>query len=272
MSQPQPDRPLDGVDDLQRRREQRKRTPPPPRHPRPAQDSDGHSPEPAAPVPAAVRAPSETPAQGTDVVASEVTREIPREVASETTQEVERRATRPAPAEAPAPRPAAPAREVVVRSAPAENAVPFPSLNIDLTDPQLMIYSPTVLSVPADVRTRFERAAKASGAKYTAQVLEALRGHAQRLPELVLGRRPGPRPGDLFPQRAVPGEALALHPGPLRIRPTVGEMKIMDVITEWVDAEVQRQRPGARVTRSEVVTAALDAFLPAPESRKRKTN
>jgi hypothetical protein len=53
----------------------------------------------------------------------------------------------------------------------------------------------------------------------------------------------------------------------------VGELQIMDAITEWTNAEIRRLRPGGRkVSRSEVVAVALDAYLPADSARKRKTD
>jgi hypothetical protein len=131
-----------------------------------------------------------------------------------------------------------------------------------------MIPSPTVLSIPAAIMDRFETA-RVKASSHTALVLDSLRAHAQALPDLVLERRPGPRPGDLFPYRAEPGAAAQARPLPLRIRPTVGELEIMDALTIWVNAEIKRRRPGGRrVSRSEVVAVALDAFLP-PAVRKR---
>jgi len=154
--------------------------------------------------------------------------------------------------------------------APAGAGSPLPALEVDVTDQALMMYSPTVLSIPASVMERFE-AARPGAASHTALVLDALRAHARQLPDLVLDKRPGPKLGDLFPQRAVPGGGKPLRPQPLRIRPTVGELQIMDALTGWVNEEIRRRRPGRKVSRSEVVAVALDAYLP-PVQRKRKVD
>jgi len=146
----------------------------------------------------------------------------------------------------------------------------LPDLNIDLDDPTALMITPTVLSVPNGILRRFEDARRRA-ASHTALVLDALRAHAAELPDLVLQRRPGPRPGDLFPYRASPGGGSDERPGPLRIRPAAGELAIMDTLTDWVNAEVGHNRPGVRkVSRSEVVAVALDAYLPpAGHSRRR---
>jgi hypothetical protein len=144
-----------------------------------------------------------------------------------------------------------------------EDAAPrLPDRQADLADAASMMVTPTVLSVPAPVLRRFETA-RARAASHTALVLDALRAHASQLPDLVMALRPGPRPGDLFPYRATPGRARADKPGPLRIRPNAGELAIMDELTGWVNTEISRRRPGGRkVSRSEIVAVALDAYLP----------
>jgi hypothetical protein len=142
-----------------------------------------------------------------------------------------------------------------------------PNLNLNLADPTAMTMAPTVLSVPMSILQRFE-AARTGAVSHTALLLDALRKHADELPDLVLARRPGPRPGDLFPYRAQPGENMSDRPGPLRIRPNAGELRIMDALTTWVNGEIRRLRPGGRkVTRSEIAAAALDKFLPAAADR-----
>jgi hypothetical protein len=138
----------------------------------------------------------------------------------------------------------------------------LPDLDVDLDDPTALMVTPTVLSVPNTILRRFE-AARRQGSSHTGLVLDALRAHAEQLPDLVLALRPGPRPGDLFPYRATPGAASTDRPGPLRIRPTAGELAIMDKLAAWVNGEISHNRPGVRkVSRSEVVAVALDAFLP----------
>jgi hypothetical protein len=145
---------------------------------------------------------------------------------------------------------------------------PLPDLDVDLTDPAAMMVTPTVLSIPGTVMQRFE-IARERESSHTAVVLNALRAHAPQLPDLELAKRPGPRPGDLFPYRAAPGATAADRPAPLRIRPTAGELRIMDALSTWVNVEINQRRPGGRkVSRSEVVAVALDAYL-APLTRKR---
>ena len=138
---------------------------------------------------------------------------------------------------------------------------------MDFSDPTAMIVHPTVLSIPSSVLQRFA-AARRGAPSHTELVLDALRSHADRLPDLVLARRPGARAGDLFPfseGKGTEGDT----PGPLRIRPTRGNLKIMDELTEWVQDEIQRSRPGGRrVSRSEVVAAALDAYLPVKRTTR----
>lgn len=116
---------------------------------------------------------------------------------------------------------------------------------------------------------RFEEARK-TAATHTALVLDALRAHVDELPELVLAARPGPREGDLFPWRPSPAARSQDRPVPLRVRPTVGELRVIDALVEWVSAELARRRPGSRkANRSEVVTAALDTYLPNPAGERR---
>ncbi len=138
----------------------------------------------------------------------------------------------------------------------------MPTLDIDPDDPTAHIVSPTVLSIPASIVKRFERA-RAHAPSHTALVLDALRAHAQELPTLILNRRPGPKPGDLCPFREAPGRTSQDTPLPVRIRPTKGELAVMKTLTDWASARIAKQRPGTRETnRSEMVAAALDVFLP----------
>ncbi len=143
----------------------------------------------------------------------------------------------------------------------------FPKLDIDPTDPTAHMVSPTVLSIPASIVKRFERA-RTTAPSHTALVLDALRAHAQELPTLILDRRPGLNPGDLFPFREAPGRTTTDTPLPVRIRPTKGELAVMKKLSDWASARIAEQRPGQRETnRSEMVAAALDAFLPKQRSK-----
>jgi hypothetical protein len=146
----------------------------------------------------------------------------------------------------------------------------LPRLDIDLTDPTAHLVSPTVLSVPASIVERFERA-RTDAPSHTALVLNALRQHVHELPALILARRPGVNPEDLFPWRATPGASTPEIPMPLRIRPTNGELTVMKALIEWASTQIAKQRPGARVTnRSEMVAAALDAYLPQHAPKRKK--
>ena len=235
---PAPSEPGNGLGELRGRRQQRqRRQPPPPRHPRPEPAKQPDTPDTEKGQPEQVEATPEP--------AREIPREIPREVAPEAAGEE----PRPAPVE-----PAGKDSQQTGRQ--------LPSLEVDLNDPAAMMVTPTVLSIPGSILRRFE-VARQREPSHTALVLDALRAHAADLPDLVLALRPGPRPGDLFPYRATPGARTEDKPGPLRIRPTAGELAIMDALTGWVNEEISRRRPGSRkVSRSETVAVALDAYLP----------
>ncbi len=227
--------PISGVEALRRRRTERtKRQAPSSRHPRPA----------------AVH----------EVLNSE---NAPYEVSRETTHEIAREIVLP-PSQAMSPAIAQP----VTRSRPSRSQTPLPSLEVNLSDPTGLMVAATVLSVPGSVMRRFE-VARATAASHTGLVLDALRTYANELPDLVLAERPGPRKNDLFPWRPSPRSGkLADRPEPLRVRPTVGELGIIDSLVGWVNEELIRRRPGSRrASRSEVVTAALKAYLP-PSTRK----
>jgi hypothetical protein len=268
MSQPE-SADLGGLDELRNRRDRRRRVAPPPRHPKPEPSTEVPAPtvedEPTSPSPSA-----------------EISQEIEHEIAHETRHAGEQ-PVMPAPPPTPAPEPvvvvqprtaaaSAPSSAPTARrpAAVAVGETPLPSLDADLSDPALMMYAPTVLNIAGGIMRRFD-VARQREASHTAVVLNALRGHARELPDLVLAARPGPRPGDLFPYRAVPGQAAHDRKEPLRIRPTAGELRIMDALTTWVTGEISRRRPGGpKVSRSEVVAAALDAYLPKAPPRPPK--
>lgn len=154
-----------------------------------------------------------------------------------------------------------------VRSGPSAvksiGGAALPKLEIDLNDATAHIVSPTQLSIPTSIVARFDKA-RAGASSHTALVIDALRATAEQLPALILNRRPGPKEGDLFPFRATAADADAETPMPLRIRPTRGELDIMEKLVTWANAVIAQQRPGAKKTnRSEMVAAALDAHLPA---------
>jgi hypothetical protein len=223
-----------------------------------------------------------TPAQSTtgseDETADEISREITQppsglDVPRDATAASATRRAAAAPAAVTVPPAASPEPAAAARPAPAPGPGPgsdevvtqgrhLPDLEIDLDDPTALLVTPTVLSVPNAILRRFEQA-RVTAPSHTALVLDALRAHAAQLPDLVAALRPGPRPGDLFPYRATPGAGSSDRPGPLRIRPTAGELGIMDRLTAWVNDEIRRGRAGIRkVSRSEVVAVALDSYLP----------
>lgn len=126
----------------------------------------------------------------------------------------------------------------------------------------VMVVTPTVLSIDAAIMRRFERA-RETAASHTAVVLDALRATAHDLPTLVRNGRPAQRPDDLFPWRASPGQSRTTRPEQLRIRPTVGEIRVIDDLVETVNTEINSHQPGVgRASRSEVIAAALNTYLP----------
>ncbi len=264
-----------GIDALNNRRTRRTRQAPPPRHPA--------TPTPLAVVPDKVDDPTPAPVQETparpEPVVDAATKQSPppaeQAKPQPTAPAAPTSADTPEPvATAPAPAPVEPA---AAEEAGGELASPgdesgtessttaakLPVLDIDLRDPEAQIVSPTVMSIPESIVARFDKA-RSKAPSHTAVVLNALRKHAHELPTLILARRPGPNPGDLFPWRDAPGDSGTETPLPLRIRPTKAELKVMKTLQDWSTKQIRAQRPGARETnRSEMVAAALDAYLPA---------
>lgn len=217
---------MTGIADLHSRRERRIRKAPPPRHPK-------------APIDAGLGASDAVASPPPDLGRPEVTKET-----SQKPQEL----TAQSPMALPMP--------------PAPATTALPRLDIDLTDPAVHVVSGTVLSVPASIMERFELA-RVTAPSHTAIVLDALRAHAEQLPTLILNRRPAGDPKDLFPGRPTPGAGKAQMFMQLRIRPTNGELRVMKLLADWSSQLIAQQRPGARATnRSEMVSAALDAYLP----------
>ncbi|GAA2712451.1 hypothetical protein GCM10010429_29980 [Micromonospora olivasterospora] len=151
----------------------------------------------------------------------------------------------------------------------------MPDLSVDLDDPAALAVSPTVLSVPAPLMARFERARRNSTSN-TELVLDALRAHLADLPRLVAeARRPAAADaGEPFPWRtsAQRGKTAKVRRVQLPIRPLAGELQVMDTLVGWVQQQIGAgpRSLGGRITRSEVVVAALDAQLPADRPRGRR--
>lgn len=171
----------------------------------------------------------------------------------------------------PAPRPAAPAA-VPARSAAAGSSGvasvdrELPDLEIDWTDPLMHVASPTRVSVANSVAARFKAVADQPGsAPQTQLIMEAVSDHLAELPELVLKRRPeesGPAPSGFFVRRAPVQKPEPWQP--VYMRPIAGEVEALRRIIEWVNDIITVGHPGRqKSTRSEVVTAALDASYPA---------
>lgn len=182
-------------------------------------------------------------------------REISHEIGHETSRDVSGKAPRPT-AEAVTP--------------PVVDGMP--DLQVG-EDPAARVVSPTQLSVRGSIMRRFDAERKQRpGATHTSLMLDAVRATAPRLPTLVLVSRPTARAGDLFPWRPSPEETPTDdRPEPLRIRPLIGELTVIDDLVTWVNDHVQRQQPRSpKVTRSELVSVALDESLPKPAKKTKK--
>ncbi|CAA0126475.1 Uncharacterised protein [Mycolicibacterium vanbaalenii] len=266
-----------GIDALNNRRTRRTRQAPPPRHPATSTPLAVVPDKVDDPEPAPVQEASARPEPVVDAadkqspspVEQETKPQEPGSAAPTSTDTPQRAAAAPA-----APAPVEPAVDEKPRGELASpndksgqesstTAAKLPVLDIDLRDPEAQIVSPTVMSIPESIVARFDKA-RSKAPSHTAVVLNALRKHAPELPSLILARRPGPNPGDLFPWRDAPGDSGSETPLPLRIRPTKAELKVMKTLQDWSTKQIREQRPGARETnRSEMVAAALDAYLPS---------
>ncbi|MGD9622370.1 MAG: hypothetical protein AB7G47_20290 [Mycolicibacterium sp.] len=119
------------------------------------------------------------------------------------------------------------------------------------------------------VARRFKAAADApQSAPQTELIMEAINENLARLPELVLARRPDSRQAEagFFLRRGVAQEREPWES--VYIRPNAGEVEALRRIVEWVSAVITAQPGRKETSRSEVVTAALDAQYPPPRSGK----
>ena len=249
---------VNGIAGLRARRAERiRRQPPPPRHPKPKPAvSDAH-------------AGGDDPVQQSTGNGPTATRDTADEISHEVAPESSR-LDRPAEAtnhETDMPAPARPPKQSSAarstsRSSKRYSRSALPDLGVDIDDPGATVVSPTVLSIAGPIMRRFEKA-RTQAASHTSLVLDALRAHAQALPALVADSRPAAPKDDLFPWRSKPGAPRTSRPEPLRIRPTVGELQVIDGLVNWVNTELPHYGPGgAKASRSEVVAAALNAYLP----------
>jgi hypothetical protein len=155
-------------------------------------------------------------------------------------------------------------------------AVQLPDLSVDPADPSALLPSPTSMSIPGSIMRRFE-AARDKAPSHTVLVLDAIRSTVHDLPDLVAKSRPAARPGDLFPARPAGSAGTTVsttgqpdHLEQLRLRPTVAELVVIDRLCDWVTGLLRAgSSPRARkVSRSELVSVALDAYLPATSTQR----
>ncbi len=284
-----------GIEGLRSRKKQRSsRQVPPPRHPRPDDDAEaGVDPgmPSAAPTLSAVPAPApddlpepsvepefagpvdsgpsteQAPAAALSAPAAHSAVQQPRQADPVPSSWRPQVAAPPAPA-APSAVPAPAATPAPVpESVPFQASIPGPDLTIDWSDPMMHVESSTRVSVAHSVATRFKAVADQAGQPpQTELIMEAVNRQLTRLPTLVLARRPEERPqtsGFFLRRTAVkkPEPWVAIY-----VRPNAGEILALDRIQAWVTQVITAGHPGRKkVTRSEMVTAALDACYPAPK-------
>lgn len=204
-------------------------------------------------------------AAGTDTTPAPDPAEVPSPASAPSAAAVPA-AARPEPdshAPAPAGAESQPASTTAV-VAPHDRALP--DLTIDWADPLMHVASPTRVSVANSVATRFKAVADQPGsAPQTELIMEAVSTHLAELPELVLKRRPeesSSAPTGFFVRRAPVQKPEPWLP--VYMRPIAGEVEALRRIVEWVNGIILDGHPGRpKSTRSEVVTAALDASYPA---------
>lgn len=269
------EQPPDGIAAMRAKRERAKRQTPPPRHPRPPK-ADTSSSVPATEDVASART-SATDAELADVVPNTDVGDttdaapttsvpvVPDAISDAMSGAISREIS---PGGGTAESGKAPVAQRATSSPPATGSRARkrggrPALDVDPRDPLLRVVTPTVVTVRASVMRRFKQA-RQNGPKHTDLVLAAIRAHADALPDLVRARRPqAPVKDDLFPWR--PGTAAgADEPREhLRIRPLAGEWQVITQLTAWVNDQLDTVAQHAEeVTRSEVIDAALDEYLP----------
>ena len=148
----------------------------------------------------------------------------------------------------------------------------LPDLSIDWSDPLMHVASPTRVSVSNSVVARFKAVADQPGVPpQTELIMEAVSQHLAVLPELVLKRRPEERGADtgFFVRRAPVQKAEPWQP--VYLRPMAGEVEALRRIVEWVNGVILDGHPGRqKSSRSEVITAALDATYPQQDASQRR--
>lgn len=142
---------------------------------------------------------------------------------------------------------------------------PVPDLTINWSDPLMHVATPTRVSVAGSVAARFKAAAEQPNSPpHTQLIMEAVSDHLDRLPELVLARRPEEQqssPGFFLRRAAVASSEPWV---PIYMRPNTGEVEALRRLVDWVTEVITKDHPGRKKSsRSELVTAALDATYPA---------
>lgn len=234
----------DGISVLRNRKAARTaRTAPAPRHPKPP-----------APAEVEVTAPPSEPAPPAVVADATARPAAPRKAAV---------VAPPAPVPAVA---SAPPAEIAAEAPVLDSDRTLPDLEIDWSDPLMHVATPTRVSVANSVAARFKAAAEQPGtAPQTELIMEAVSKHLADLPSLVLKRRPeeaGPAPAGFFVRRAPVQKAEPWQP--VYMRPIAGEIEALKRIVDWVNDAILDGHPGRqKSSRSEIVTAVLDASYPA---------
>lgn len=266
-----------GVDGLRAgRRKRATRNVPPPRHPAAPdaakpQASEDQTPTQPAPAPHLSVAPDPTPEPAHQLQQSAPERPLqPTEPAAQSGENaygnpVQGAASEPDVATSAAPTPRETDRRFDESGRSGDTGsvgtVDLPDLDIDWADPLMHVPMPTRVSVANSVAQRFKAVADQPGQPpQTELILEAVNQHLDRLPQLVLERRPEERPqtSGFFLRRAAVQKQepwVAIY-----MRPLAGEVEALGRIVEWVSRAITEGHPGRKkTTRSEVVTAALAA-------------
>lgn len=140
-----------------------------------------------------------------------------------------------------------------------------PDLTVDWSDPLMHVATPTRVSVAGSVAARFKAAAdQPNSPPHTQLIMEAVSEHLDHLPELVLARRPEEQQSSagFFLRRAAVSSPEPWVP--IYMRPNTGEVEALRRLVDWVTEVITKDHPGRKKSsRSELVTAALDATYPA---------
>ncbi|MEV6774410.1 hypothetical protein AB0N05_37815 [Nocardia sp. NPDC051030] len=190
----------------------------------------------------------------------------------------------PAALEDPTPMESAPATTVDSPAATSENPAPVtdsgtgvaeeaevpwekPVFKLDPKDPASRHIKGTTSKVPVSIMRRFNTARR-SAPSHTAILVDAVRKHADSLPQLILRQRPEISRPDLDdPLRHITFDSESKDD--LRIRPTLLELQYFKALVESINVWLEANWPSSRPTnQSEIFAVMLDADLPTPKKRK----